>query len=323
MPVILFDLDGTLIDVSGSYDFAVARTVELYCKKVAGLSVEGELVTVDELAALRSAGGFNNDWDLAAGLTIWALDQCRGKLKDALNNAVYKTLPSAIDRIRAGGGGLTGLGGCVEQSSLRLVRHSGSSIHTSSIVRIFQEVYLGEQFRPVYGLSNEYWDGPAACQQERPLLRGTVLEELAERGSPGIVTGRPKLEADLAVSMLSEWLSPRVVVSDDDLVDASGRHRPDWRKPAGEPLRMALEQIGGANSEVAMYLGDLPDDVVAVKNARRLTGRRIYSIGCAYGAADPGARAELLRSVGADQVVVNSDELPDVVDKLLAPASGR
>ena len=324
MPVILFDLDGTLIDVSGSYDFAVARTVELYCKKVAGLSVEGELVTFDELAALRSAGGFNNDWDLAAGLTIWALDQFRGSGPSAtVSNAVYSTLPSVIDRIRAGGGGLTGLGGCVEQSSLRLVRHSGSSIHTSSIVRIFQEVYLGEQFRPVYGLSNEYWDGPAACQQERPLLRGTVLEELAERGSPGIVTGRPKLEADLAVSMLSEWLSPRVVVSDDDLVDASGRHRPDWRKPAGEPLRMALDQIGGDTTEVAIYLGDLPDDVVAVKNARRLTGRRIYSIGCAYGAADPGARAELLRSVGADLAILKPDELPAAVYKLLASVSGR
>ena len=133
MPVILFDLDGTLIDVSGSYDFAVAQTVALYCKKVAGLSVEGELVTFDELAALRSAGGFNNDWDLAAGLTIWALDQFRGSGPGAtVSNAAYSTLPSVIDRIRAGGGGLTGLGGCVEQPSLRLVRHSGSSIHTSS-----------------------------------------------------------------------------------------------------------------------------------------------------------------------------------------------
>ena len=324
MPVLLFDLDGTLIDVSGSYDFAVARTVELYCKKVAGLSVEGELVTFDELAALRSAGGFNNDWDLAAGLTIWALDQYRGGGPGvSIDDAVYKGLPSVIDGIRGAGGGLIGLGDFVEQSSVRMVGHGGSTIHTSRVVRIFQEVYLGEQFRTIHGRPNEYWDGPAACRRERPLLKGTVLEELAERGSPGIVTGRPKLEAELAVSMLSEWLSPGVVVSDDDLIDASGRHRPDWRKPAGEPLRMALEQIGGANNEVAMYLGDLPDDVVAVKNARRLTGRRIYSIGCAYGAADPGARAELLRSVGADQVVLKSDELPAAVDHLLASASGR
>ena len=115
MPVLLFDLDGTLIDVSGSYDFAVARTVELYCKKVAGLSVEGELVTFDELAALRSAGGFNNDWDLAAGLTIWALDQYRGGGAGvSIDHAVYKGLPSVIDGIRGAGGGLIGLGDFVE-----------------------------------------------------------------------------------------------------------------------------------------------------------------------------------------------------------------
>ena len=323
-PVLLFDLDGTLIDVSGSYDFAVMQTVRLYCERVAGLTVEGDLAGYAELATLRSAGGFNNDWDLAAGLTIWALDQYGGGGPGvAINDAVYRDLPSAIDGVRRAGGGLVGLGEFVEQSSVRMVGHGGSTIHTSRTVHIFQEVYLGEQFRAVYGLTNEYWHGPAACRRERPLPSGSVLEELARRGSQGIVTGRPRIEADLAVSMLSEWLSPKVVVSDDDLIDASGRHRPEWRKPAGEPLQMALERIGGAGGEVAIYLGDLPDDVVAVQNARSLTGRRIYSIGCAYGAADPGARAELLRSVGADRVVLTPEEMPAVVDKLLASASGR
>ncbi len=37
----------------------------------------------------------------------------------------------------------------------------------------------------------------------------------------------------------------------------------------------------GTDGEVAIYIGDLPDDVVAVQNARRLTGRRIHSICCA------------------------------------------
>lgn len=317
MPVLLFDLDGTLIDVSGSYDFAVAQTVKLYCERVSGLRVEGDLVTIGELAALRSAGGFNNDWDLAAGLTIWAVDRHKGR-RSAITNAVYNSLPSAIEGIKEAGGGLSGLGDLVEQSSVGVVGHQGSTIDTSRIVRIFQEVYLGEQFRAIYGTPNEYWQGPAACRRERPLVSGEVLEDPARRGSVGIVTGRPRLEAELAVSMLGEWLSPEVVVSDDDLVDACGRHRPEWRKPAGEPLCMALEQIGAADGEPAIYLGDLPDDVVAVRNARGLTGRRIYSIGCAYGAADSRARAELLRSVGADRLVLEPDELPAVVDELLA-----
>ncbi len=323
MPVLLFDLDGTLIDVSGSYDFAVTQTVRLYCEKVAGLTVEGGLATYRELAALRSAGGFNNDWDLATGLTIWALYKAGDRgTRATIDGGVYRDLPSVIDRIRAAGGGLAGLAECVAPTTMRQVEHDGSTIETSRIVRIFQEVYLGEQFQSVYDVPNEYWDGPAARRRERPLVSGAVLAELGRLGAQGVVTGRPGLEAKLAVSMLSEWLSPTVVVSDDDLVDSDGRHRPDWRKPAGEPLRMALEQIDGADGKVAIYIGDLPDDVVAVQNARRLTGRRIYSIGCAYGAADSPARAELLRSVGADRVVLVPDELPAVVDRLLAQGAG-
>lgn len=50
---IIFDLDGTLIDVSKSYDMTVTQLVERY---------SGSPLTMEQLQALRAEGGFNDDW---------------------------------------------------------------------------------------------------------------------------------------------------------------------------------------------------------------------------------------------------------------------
>lgn len=58
-PVLLFDMDGVLVDVSASYDAAIARTVGHFV---------GCPAKAAEIRALRLATGFNNDWDLTAAL---------------------------------------------------------------------------------------------------------------------------------------------------------------------------------------------------------------------------------------------------------------
>ncbi len=317
MAIILFDLDGTLIDVSGSYDFAVTQTVRLFLRNAPGLETTDDLVQPADLAALRSAGGFNNDWDLAAGLTIWALDQSRrAKTKGPLTNAVYARLAGAVERVREAGGGLAGLQAMVGADSFFQVGRPTLSVGDSLITRIFQEVYLGEQFVSVYGQTRQYWTGPAAYQRERLLVAGEILKDLASRGLTGIVTGRPRIEAEIAASMLAEWLHPEVIISDDDLIDAAGKHRPDWRKPAGYPIKLALAKLEADDLSPVIYLGDLPDDVAAVRNAGLMTGRPIYSLGCAYAADDPNARAKLLRAAGADLVAESADQLPGLLDNI-------
>ncbi len=319
--IILFDLDGTLIDVSGSYDFAVTQTVGLFLHNVAGLQVADGLVQPSDLATLRSAGGFNNDWDLAAGLTIWALDQSRqSRTEGPLTNALYANLAGAVEQIRENGGGLAGLKQVVGAESFFEIGRPTSAVNDSLITRIFQEIYLGEQFASVYGLSRQYWNGPAAYKRERLLVTGEILRDLASHGLTGIVTGRPRVEAEIAASMLAEWLRPEVIVSDDDLVDADGKHRPDWRKPAGEPIRLALSKLKAASAGPVIYLGDLPDDVAAARNAGEMTGRPIYCLGCAYAADDPKARARILREAGAVLVAESADQLPGLLDKLLSSA---
>lgn len=57
--LILFDMDGVLVDVSSSYRRAIQETVEFFSKKK---------VIPEEIQELKEKGGYNNDWDLAEAL---------------------------------------------------------------------------------------------------------------------------------------------------------------------------------------------------------------------------------------------------------------
>lgn len=53
-PLLIFDIDGVLVDVSKSYRVAIKQTVEYFT---------GKETTLEEIQALKNKGGFNNDWD--------------------------------------------------------------------------------------------------------------------------------------------------------------------------------------------------------------------------------------------------------------------
>lgn len=57
--VILFDLDGVLVDVSNSYRLAIKKTAEFFTKQTARLQ---------DIQSLKERRGYNNDWDLTLAL---------------------------------------------------------------------------------------------------------------------------------------------------------------------------------------------------------------------------------------------------------------
>ncbi len=58
-PLLIFDIDGVLVDVSKSYRIAIKQTVEYFT---------GKEITLEEIHALKNKGGYNNDWDAAEEL---------------------------------------------------------------------------------------------------------------------------------------------------------------------------------------------------------------------------------------------------------------
>ncbi|MCR4439894.1 MAG: TIGR01548 family HAD-type hydrolase [bacterium] len=55
MKAVLFDMDGVLVEVSGSYRRAIAATVEHF---------SGMAISPAQIQAYKDAGGCNNDWEL-------------------------------------------------------------------------------------------------------------------------------------------------------------------------------------------------------------------------------------------------------------------
>src|SRR4030042_4148470 len=74
LDVLIFDMDGVLIDVSKSYRKTIQKTVQIYFATCLGLREFSQNLDFDEAISLfKSAGGFNNDWDLTSGLLLYLL----------------------------------------------------------------------------------------------------------------------------------------------------------------------------------------------------------------------------------------------------------
>lgn len=177
---ILFDLDGVLADVSGSYREAIVRTASAF----------GVLVSADDVRRAKSEGNANNDWVLTK----------------------------------------------------RLLGSRGILVELIEVTEAFQRVYLG--------VGGE----PGLRERETLIPDLGLLERLAGRVRLGIVTGRPRAEA--------EWFLARAEIAELFEVIVCMEDGP--AKPSPEPVRRAMDLLG---VQSAWLVGDTVDDVRAARRA--------------------------------------------------------
>ncbi len=165
----------------------------------------------------------------------------------------------------------------------RLLRRHGVEVSLDEVTGVFEAHYQGSATRP--GLH----------ERETPLVPRALLERLAHRLPLGIVTGRPRRDAERFLERHRLRALFRTLVCMED----TARPKPD---PA--PLRLALHRLG---IEHAWFVGDTIDDVVAARRAGLLP----------IGVVAPGeprrAAAERLRDAGAARVL---DTLEAIEEKL-------
>jgi HAD superfamily phosphatase len=346
MDVLIFDMDGVLIDVTNSYRKTIQQTVDLYLEACLGFAKGRKpLVSGEDISLFKSAGGFNNDWDLTSGLLLYVLSlsglpplprlrrpSSIGEIVSHLKTASStfrrtmkdlipkKDLSPFIERVRSAGGGLAGVRRVLGPSQDGWVYRSGELDRRNLVKRIFQEVYLGREFRSYYDLQPLFYRGRGYYLQERLLIPRRVLALLRGKLHLGIASGRPGFEARLALKRfrLDPYFDSVVTLDEcreeEERLFRSAKRRVKLTKPHPYPILRAVQEIG-LRAPSCGYVGDVVDDMVAARRAKRNID--ILAIGfLSEGKRDKTAEERLLEA-GADRVVRSHRELLQALKPLL------
>ena len=320
--LIVFDMDGVLVDVSRSYRDTVRQTATLFFKDArAYKKLPDPLFPLTDLAAVKQSGGLNNDWDLSC-LVINLLfneiekppvyeskdpfDRYRETISQCDVTPLTEFLtstPNPLSTLHQKAG--------PSKNSFIYGLYAGDVGSGNIIKQIFQEVYLGQAlFEDTYRLVPQFYRGKGFNHRERLVIDKSMLEGLAANHILAIATGRPRSEADYPLDHfgLRKYFS-EILALEDCLQEEDKIFKLEGRKVSlSKPHPYMLDAIASKLNkpvDAYFYIGDMPDDMVAAKKSQ--TGYK--GIGFILTAPDKESlKKELLRA-GADTIIEDIDQL--------------
>jgi HAD superfamily hydrolase (TIGR01548 family) len=343
LDLLIFDMDGVLIDVAGSYRETIRRTVRMYLETCLGFRKGTGRVTKEEVSLFKSAGGFNNDWDLTSGLLLYLVSlsgiplsakrkrfftipgvvsylrtQSSSLPRDRISDLRQRDLSSLIRKVKSAGGGLKGVRKAIGASPERWIYGEGDLNRENLVKRIFQEVYLGKKFTSYHHLRPLFYKGDGYYLREKSLIPKSVLSALHRRLRLGIASGRPRFEAELALKRFGLLSYFDSIVTLDECLKAEKRtlrsagRRVTFSKPHPYSLLKVIDEIGLTRPRCG-YVGDVVDDMLAAKAAREKVP--IVAIGFLSGHQGRTLKASLYKA-GADFVIENSKEFLQFINDI-------
>jgi phosphoglycolate phosphatase-like HAD superfamily hydrolase len=322
LDTVLFDVDGVLIDTSRSYRLAVIHAVDHLVRAVHGLrDAPTPLLTPEDVAAFKLAGGFNNDWhatQMLAALWTARLREWRGMPEAALSLGEWAARATVAAREQRGGVAWTH------------ATFPATAIPSMDVARWAEdEFYWGAALiREHYGRVAAYApDAAGFVHNEELLLPDDLFGTLAAHGSSrlGLVTGRVGPEVRWAVRRLiaGSGLPPsRAGAPSEPLfaVPAASRSMypfaavvtgDDFAKPDPTALAHAARSAGARGG---IYIGDTADDLDLVLRYRAELLPANPSLPPFLAVVIASGRAEEEYAArGADAVVAHVRELPAVL----------
>ena len=294
---VVLDIDGVLVDVANSYRRAIVGSVQV---------VYGTTIPKAEVQRFKDAGGFNNDWVLTDAVAMFVLAREAGLALD---------VSEFTEAIAAQGGGRDGAEAVVRE---RLPEPKAATVlerwDPDRLRTVFQQLYLGpEGYRDLEAAEPELYEAgaetggldlpPGGYMADEPvLLEPETIQALEAAYELGVVTGRPRAEAHLALDRVGLSVPADRLYA---MEDGPG-------KPDPTMLRRVAEATGAA---AVAFAGDTRDDVRTARNADTADPERTYhGIGVLTGGLSGPAGRQAFESVGAAAVVETVNELPAILD---------
>ncbi|UCD80831.1 MAG: HAD hydrolase-like protein [Desulfobacterales bacterium] len=324
--LIVFDMDGVIIDVSESYRDVVRHTASLFFQPAKGADKLPEpLFEPADLAAVKQSGGLNNDWDLTylvikllfSVVDIHTIQESLDPWTRYRENIRRCDVAPLAAYLRSTDNPLTSLlkqYGKLENEFIKSL-HVGDVGSGNIIKQVFQEIYLGaDLFRSTYHLDPAVYRGEGFILRERVLIDRQILAELSKNNVLAVATGRPKAEAEYPLKhyQLNDFFSLTITL-DDCLMEEKRILAEEGRTVSlSKPDPFMLDAIARAHREpfdCCYYIGDMPDDMLAAaRSASKYKG-----IGLLLAAPDKSSLKKQMIRAGADYVVDDFDALKQIL----------
>ncbi len=314
---VVFDCDGTLIDVSRSYDAAIIKTASSLIRDFMDKSLQIEKVGGELIQEIRRTGGFNSDWDLTYAVTLFsvvATEEGAGLPRLKSIAADFASRPRqgwrSVDRYLGASD--------LESSSLKEVRdylgYPGNPLK-SRLAATFDQVYYGERlYQEVYGVKPEKSYRKGLIDLERIIAKKETMKEISRMVERRIAmaTGRPYIAVEYTLKGLVDYFErdASVYIGDGDIFPELAPELGKFKKPSGESLLLARREFG---SDVMLYVGDSAEDRLMVRNAGAPDGAILFA--GVYGSSF-SEKEQISYFTGAysDVVVRDVNQIPEVLE---------
>lgn len=314
MSLIIFDMDGVIVNVSGSYREAARRTAETFLSLLTNADqLPRPLFTLEDLAFVKQSGGLNNDWDLTykvidllankLNTSVWPQTTADLARIDAAPLALFlKARPEPLKRLYLD---------YPEPSGMFAEFYKGDVGDDNVIKQIFQEIYLGQVlYQETYGLRTEYIFAPGLIETETLFLSPDFFARLARKHTLAIATGRPLSEALFPLEKHGMRNAFQMLLAHDDCESAAARHRQATGESCsfGKPNPFMLDGISAqvaTDADQRYFVGDMPDDMLAAKRSPY----GFTAIGVTYASKNAAATEKILRDNNADIICKSVKEL--------------
>ena len=314
MNLLVFDMDGVLVDVSGSYRDATRQAAYTFLKGCRGGELLKEpLFSLEELAAVKQSGGLNNDWDMTHRIIslLLVMADCGDAGPGGAVREQWDVAPLA-EYLAASRRPLSAI---MESGRLSKAadRYYAGDVGSGNVIKqIFQEIYLGrELFQKTYGFEPQYCLQDGLILKEKLFTSRSILQKLAAGNRLAIATGRPKSEALYPLEKHGLDMFSTVVSFDEcEAEEKRILEKTGCQVSLGKPSPFMLDSIASLypDAEKLYYFGDVGDDMKAAKSSRY----PFAAVGITYSAPDKEASAKALLECGADILIHSPEELTDI-----------
>jgi HAD superfamily hydrolase (TIGR01548 family) len=325
--LIVFDMDGVLVDVSRSYREAVRMAARLFFKSASsGENLPDPLFSLTDLARVKQSGGLNNDWDLTFLIINLLFTQVQKPItyresdpwinyKKTIKHCDVAGLAQFLLGRRSPLSTLLDIHGRVSNDFITHL-YTGDVGSGNVIKQIFQEIYLGKVlFESVYQIQTKVFHEKGYIDQETLLIDQPTLESLSRHNTLAIATGRPRIEADYPLDLfnLNKYFA-FILTLDDCVKEEQKRFKKNRKKVSlSKPNPFMLDAIEAASANKVSkyyYVGDMPDDMIAASRSRA----GFAGIGILKSSTDKDRLRRDLKQAGADYIIEDFDELVRIVE---------